>query len=42
MNTIIESMATAVLLIVVVLLFSHLLNGTATSWISSKFKVAPA
>lgn len=42
MNTIIESTATAVLLILFILLFSHLLNGTAGSWTSSMFKVAPA
>jgi hypothetical protein len=40
MATIIESTATVILLIFAILLFSHLLNGTATEWISSKFTVA--
>jgi hypothetical protein len=38
MTTLIESLATAVLLILFVLLLSHIINGTATSWIGSKFK----
>jgi hypothetical protein len=42
MATIMESAATAVLLILLILLFSHMLNGTASSWISSKFKAASA
>ena len=42
MGTLIESFATAILLIIAILLLSHLLNGTATEWIGSKFKAAPA
>lgn len=42
MSTIVESLFTAILLILVVLLFQHMLEGSATSWLTSKFKVAPA
>lgn len=38
MNTIIESLATTILLILGILLISHMINGSATDWIMSKFK----
>lgn len=38
MGTIIESFATAFLLILFILLLTHLLNGTASTWVTSKFK----
>ena len=37
MGTLIETIATIVLLILLALLFTHMLNGTATTWIVSKF-----
>lgn len=37
MSTLIESAATAVLLIILILLFSHMLNGTAKKWVHSNF-----
>jgi hypothetical protein len=40
MTTLIESLSAAVLLILAVLLVTHMLNGTASTWISSKVKVA--
>lgn len=42
MTTLIESFSTAVLLFLLVLLFSHMLNNTANQWIMSKIKAAPA
>lgn len=41
-TNLIESLATAILLIVLVLFAAHLLSGTAKEWLSSKFKAAPA
>ncbi len=40
MTTFIESLSTVILLILLVLLFTHMLNGTATTWLASKIKVA--
>ena len=40
MTTFIESLATVILLLLLVLLFTHLMEGTANEWIMSKFKVA--
>jgi len=40
MSTFIESLSAAILLILAVLLLTHMLNGTAVEWISSKVKVA--
>jgi hypothetical protein len=37
MVRIVETLATAVLLIIVILLITHFFNGTATSWLKSKF-----
>ena len=42
MTTLIESFSVAVLLFLLVILFSHMLNGTANTWILSKIKAAPA
>ena len=39
MSTAIETFSTIVILILVILLFSHALNGTAGAWIGSKFHV---
>ena len=38
----VESIATALILILVVILFLHGLNGTTGSWIKAKFVAAPA
>lgn len=42
MTTFIESLATTVLLIFLVLFLVHLLNGTGTDWLTSKWKAAPS
>lgn len=42
MSTMVEGFATAVLLILLVLLATHLINGTASSWIKSKFEAQAA
>jgi len=36
MSTVIESLATTILLILLILLFLHMINGTAVDWITSK------
>lgn len=41
MSTLIESLSVALLLFLLVLLFSHMLNGTANTWIMSKIKAGP-
>lgn len=40
MSTAIETFATVILLILLILWISHALNGTATTWVRSKFQVA--
>jgi hypothetical protein len=40
MATFIDSMATALLLILIVILFLHGINGTTGSWLKSKFVAA--
>lgn len=42
MTTIVEALATIILLVLVVLLITHLLHGDASAWISSKFKAQTA
>ena len=42
MSTFIESLATILILILVILLVTHSLNGTAGTWIGSKFHVGGA
>ena len=42
MTNLIESLSTAFLLIMLVILFSHLLNKDAGLWLSSMFKAAPS
>ncbi len=39
MTSVVESLFTAVLLILAVLLVQHLIEGTATTWLFSKFQV---
>ena len=39
MSTLIESIATILILIFIILLVTHSLNGTAGDWISSKFHI---
>ena len=36
MTTLIETLATAILLILGIMLISHLMNGTAIEWLKSK------
>jgi hypothetical protein len=40
MNTLIDALATTVLLILVILLISHLLNGSASEWLRSKVQAS--
>jgi len=40
MSTAIEGISTVVLLILGILLLAHLINGTATEWLKSKFVAA--
>jgi len=40
MITAVETLAAIVLIILVVLFISHLINGTASDWLKSKFQVA--
>ena len=40
MITLIESLSAAVLLILMILLILHLMNGTGAAWLASKFKAA--
>lgn len=40
MITLFESIAMVILLILMILLISHLINGTAKDWLVSKFTVA--
>ena len=42
MGNLIESLATILILIFVILLITHAMNGTAGTWISSKFHVGSA
>jgi uncharacterized protein YneF (UPF0154 family) len=41
MATFIDSMATAIMLILIVIFLLHGINGTTGSWVTSKFMVAP-
>jgi len=38
MSNLLETIATSILLILLALLFIHLMEGTATDWLLSKFK----
>jgi hypothetical protein len=40
MSSIVETLATAILLVLVMIFVLHLINGDAGEWIASKFKVA--
>lgn len=42
MTTLVEFLATIVLLVLVVLLIAHLLHGDASAWLTSKFKAQSA
>jgi len=42
MSDLLETTSKIILMILIVILFSHLMNGTATTWLLSKVKAAPA
>ena len=40
MTSFIETASTIIILIIAIVFLSHLINGTGSSWIASKFKVS--